>query len=161
MSDHIWPKPGLPDFITPQILPWTFTHTKIRSCKNYILSVNFSPVLSTPGSSQHEWRYSKLSLIWLQLIRFEIRKILFTAEYIWDLDARGLSEIVEGRFRDWNHTKNLGLMNKTLDFSYWQRKKYLQWYFFIYLLSSALPILLFSIYLFSKFLVFYRYLLLN
>lgn len=32
-SSHIWPQPELLDVITPWILPWTFTQSKILSCK--------------------------------------------------------------------------------------------------------------------------------
>jgi hypothetical protein len=51
----------------------------------------------------------------------------------------------------------LSWMNEPLDFSFWQRKKLLQWYI-IYLFSSALPILLHSP--FISFLIFFFFCLL-
>jgi hypothetical protein len=60
----------------------------------------------------------------------------------WDLGARGirtrgLSDCVEGSWRDWNHARKypkigLSWMKETLDFSFWQGKKLQLGYIFIY-----------------------------
>jgi hypothetical protein len=55
--------------------------------------------------------YSKPTLIRLHLIRTEIWKVdsvhswAHTLKDTWDLGARGLSECVEGSWRDWHHAR--------------------------------------------------------
>jgi hypothetical protein len=66
-----------------------------------------------------------------------------------DLGARGLSDCVEGSWRDWNHAKKISKigfswMKETLAFSFWQRKKMLQWYF-VFIFISTTWIIKFSI----------------
>jgi hypothetical protein len=93
--------------------------------------------------------YSKPSLIRLQFIRFEIWKTKSSVHSwvhtdTWDLGARGLSDCVEGSWRDWNHARKY----PRLVWAEWRRpwisasdrNKLLQWFF--YLFPSALPVLL-------------------
>jgi hypothetical protein len=73
---------------------------------------------------------------------------VYTVKDTWDLGptgirARGLSDCVEGSWRDCKNARKifkigLSWMKETLDFSFCQRNKLLQRYF--YLFSSALPL---------------------
>jgi hypothetical protein len=111
--------------------------------------------------------YNKPSLIQLQLIQMSdnpdrsmknaVHSRVHTSKDRWDLGrrrirSRGLSDCVEGSWRDWHHArKYLGLawswMKETLDFSSWQRNKFLQrWYFFLFTFISTTRIIKFSIF---------------
>jgi hypothetical protein len=111
--------------------------------------------------------YSKPLLIRSQLIwmsdnpdrNIKKWKILFTVEYILntrDLGARGLSDSVEGSWRDWNHARK----HRRLTWAVctpWiaasDRKKLVQWYF-LYIFISTTYILDFPFICFLSFFVF-------
>jgi hypothetical protein len=64
-----------------------------------------------------------------------------TLKVTWDLGARGLSDCVEGSWRDWNHARLASAGWRRPWISASNRKKLLQGYF-LYLFWSALPSLL-------------------
>jgi hypothetical protein len=87
------------------------------------------------------WQCSKPSLIRLQLIWIEIWRLelLFAVELkdTWDLRGKRTFRLCWGKLQRPNPRKKIskiGLtwMEVTLDFSFWQSKKLMQWYFFIY-----------------------------